>query len=279
MNQPSVHSDTRLARKLENGHYLVCHEHDGAVREYDHDGKVVWEYEVPLFGQKPAGGHGPEAFGNQCFCALRLQSGNTLIATGNGHSLLEVTPDKQIVWSVRQNDLPGITARVGDHPPAPAQRPHRLRQLPRDRKEPPDHRDHEGQAGRLDLQGLRAVRGCPIQLARDRRAAGKVGSATTHATKPGRGYVSRFTFRGSRSDVIHLLLEVPRLVDVFDELLERHLVEHVIGRLGEALIEEMHRDLPRRAVLAEAPSLSVSRPSSRRMMSPTRISRGARASR
>jgi outer membrane protein assembly factor BamB len=108
VNQPSVHSDTRLARRLENGHYLVCHEHDGAVREYDHDGKVVWEYEIPLFGQKPAGGHGPEAFGNQCFGALRLQNGNTLIATGNGHSLLEVTPDKQIVWSVRQNELPGI---------------------------------------------------------------------------------------------------------------------------------------------------------------------------
>jgi outer membrane protein assembly factor BamB len=108
VNQPSVHSDTRLARRLENGHYLVCHEHDGAVREYDHGGKMVWEYDIPLFGRKPAGGHGPEAFGNQCFGALRLQNGNTLIATGNGHSLLEVTPDKQIVWSVRQNELPGI---------------------------------------------------------------------------------------------------------------------------------------------------------------------------
>jgi hypothetical protein len=108
VNQPSVHSDTRLARRLENGHYLVCHEHDGAVREYDHDGKVVWEYEVPLFGLKPAGGHGPEAFGNQVFGATRLQNGNTLIATGNGHSLLEVTPDKQVVWSVKQNELPGI---------------------------------------------------------------------------------------------------------------------------------------------------------------------------
>ena len=38
-----------------------------------------------------------------------MQNGNTLIATGNGHSLLEVTPAKEIVWKLEQNDLPGIT--------------------------------------------------------------------------------------------------------------------------------------------------------------------------
>jgi hypothetical protein len=40
---------------------------------------------------------------------VRLASGNTLIATGNGHSVLEVTPDKKIVWKLSQNDLPNIT--------------------------------------------------------------------------------------------------------------------------------------------------------------------------
>ena len=109
VNHPSTHSDTRLVRKLENGHYLVSHEADGAVREYDDSGKVVWEFAVPLFDKKPAGGHGPEAFGNQTFQPLRLASGNTLIATGSGHSLIEVTPDKKIVWEIHQNDLPGIT--------------------------------------------------------------------------------------------------------------------------------------------------------------------------
>jgi len=109
VDHPSTHSDTRLARALENGHYLVCHERDGAVREYDHDGAVVWEYAVPLFDQKPAGGHGPEGFGNQCFSALRLANGNTLIGTGNGHSVIEVTPEKKIVWELHQKDLPGIT--------------------------------------------------------------------------------------------------------------------------------------------------------------------------
>lgn len=109
VDHPHPHTDTRLARKLANGHYLVSHEGDGKVREYDEQGRVVWEYEVPLFGQEPRDGHGPEAFGNKTFCAQRLANGNTLIATGNGHSVLEVTPAKEIVWKVTQRDLPGIT--------------------------------------------------------------------------------------------------------------------------------------------------------------------------
>lgn len=104
----STHSDTRNVRKLANGHYLAAHENDGTVREYDDTGKVVWEYEVPLFDKKPAGGHGPEAWGNHCYSALRLPSGNTLISTGNGHGVIEVTPAKEIVWHLSQDELPGI---------------------------------------------------------------------------------------------------------------------------------------------------------------------------
>ena len=109
VNHPSAHSDTRLARKLASGNYLVAHESDGMVREYDPAGSVVWEYEIPLFRKARAGGHGPEAFGNSVFNAVRLPNGNTLIGSGNGHSVLEVTPNKEIVWKVEQNDLPGIT--------------------------------------------------------------------------------------------------------------------------------------------------------------------------
>jgi len=104
----SVHSDTRNARRTAAGTYLVAHEKDGVVREYDSSGKVIWEFDVPL--EKPAkGGHGPEAFGDQVYSAVRLASGNTLIGTGNGHSVLEVTPGKEIVWKVEQHDLDGIT--------------------------------------------------------------------------------------------------------------------------------------------------------------------------
>lgn len=108
VDRPHPHHDTRLVRKLESGNYLVCHENDGAVREYNVEGKVVWDYDVPLFGKSPKRGHGLEAFGNQCFSALRLKNGNTLVGTGNGHSVIEVTPEKQVVWSFHQNDLPGI---------------------------------------------------------------------------------------------------------------------------------------------------------------------------
>lgn len=109
VEKPNAHSDTRLVRKLESGNYLVCHENDGAVREYDADGKVVWEFAVPLFDRPRAGGHGPEAWGNQCFAAVRLAGGNTLISTGNGHGVIEVTPQKEVVWRLEQKDLKGIT--------------------------------------------------------------------------------------------------------------------------------------------------------------------------
>lgn len=108
-DHPNAHSDTRLVRKIANGNYLVAHEADGAVREYDKAGNVVWDFPVPLFGKEKKGGHGPEGFGNSVFCAVRLANGNTLIGGGNGHCVLEVTPTKEIVWKVEQNDLPGIT--------------------------------------------------------------------------------------------------------------------------------------------------------------------------
>lgn len=108
VKNPHPHYDTRLARKLENGHYLVAHEGEGFCREYDADGKVVWEYEVPLFDKPRAGGHGPKAWGNKLFSAYRLENGNTLIGTGNGHRVIEVTPGKEIVWMLTADDLEDI---------------------------------------------------------------------------------------------------------------------------------------------------------------------------
>jgi hypothetical protein len=106
--KPNPHQDTRLVRKLDTGNYLVCQEALGAVREYDSAGKIVWDYPVPLFDQKPRGGHGAEAWGNAVFAAVRLANGNTLISTGNGHSVIEVTTEKKIAWRLKQDELPGI---------------------------------------------------------------------------------------------------------------------------------------------------------------------------
>ena len=108
VKSPSAHSDTRNARKTAAGTYLVAHEKDGVVREYDATGRVVWEFDVPLFDREKKPGHGPEAFGDQVYSAVRLDNGNTLIGTGNGHGVLEVTPAKELVWQVGQRDLPGV---------------------------------------------------------------------------------------------------------------------------------------------------------------------------
>ena len=109
VDRPHPHTDTRLVRKITNDHYLVCHEGDGVVREYEQGtGRIVWEYDVPMFERKAKGGHGLEAFGDKCFCALRLANDNTLIATGNGHSVIEVTPTGEVVWQVTQEELNGI---------------------------------------------------------------------------------------------------------------------------------------------------------------------------
>ena len=108
VDKPSAHHDTRLVRRTPEGTYLVAHENDGCVREYDRDGKVVWRFDVPLFDRAAVPGHGPEGFGNQVFSALRLPNGNTLVGTGNGHSVLEVDRAGNRVWQLAQDDLPGI---------------------------------------------------------------------------------------------------------------------------------------------------------------------------
>jgi outer membrane protein assembly factor BamB len=89
---PDAHRDTRLVRPTPEGHYLVAHEALGVAREYDRSGKVVWEYDV----------------GSKLYSAVRLANGNTLIGTGDGHRVIEVSPDKKIVWELTEKELPGV---------------------------------------------------------------------------------------------------------------------------------------------------------------------------
>lgn len=109
VDKPHPHTDTRMVRKLESGNYLVCHEADGCVREYDGSGQVVWEYKLDLGGRPAAPGHGPEGHGTSVYGAIRLANGNTVIAGGNNNRVLEVNPDGKVVWSIDQKELPGIT--------------------------------------------------------------------------------------------------------------------------------------------------------------------------
>jgi outer membrane protein assembly factor BamB len=85
------HLQTRMTRKLPNGHYLVPQLLDRVVREYDPAGKVVWEAKTP---------HMP-------FTAIRLADGNTLIGCTLGNLVIEVDRDGKEVWRVTNDDLPG----------------------------------------------------------------------------------------------------------------------------------------------------------------------------
>ncbi len=94
-DKKNVHGQMRQVRKLRNGHYLVGHTADRVVREYDPNGKVLRTISVP---GNPFGG-------------VRLPNGNTLIACGDGHGIVEVDPDDNIVWRINENDLDGHPLR------------------------------------------------------------------------------------------------------------------------------------------------------------------------
>ena len=106
VDHPDAHRDTRRARKLTNGHYLVCHEGDSTIREYDEAGNVVWSYKLDLNNRPRTGGH--DGHGTEVFDALRKPNGNTVIAGGNNNRVFEVDPSGKIVWSVDHDELPGI---------------------------------------------------------------------------------------------------------------------------------------------------------------------------
>lgn len=92
VEQADPHRDTRLVRLTDQGTFLVAHESQRLVREYAVDGKVIWEYSV----------------GSQLYSAVRLENGNTLIGTGDGNRVIEVNPEKEIVWELKSNDIPGV---------------------------------------------------------------------------------------------------------------------------------------------------------------------------
>ena len=84
------HLQTRMARKLANGNYLVPQLLDKVVREYTPQGRVVWEVKTP----------------DMPFTAIRLDNGNTLIGCTLGNLVIEVDPKGTIVWQVGNDDLP-----------------------------------------------------------------------------------------------------------------------------------------------------------------------------
>jgi outer membrane protein assembly factor BamB len=86
------HRQVRGIRSLPEGHLLVAHEGEGAIREYDPLGKVVWQYEhVDNTGD-----------------SIRLPNGNTLISGATQKRVLEVTPAGKIAWEFTDKDAPEL---------------------------------------------------------------------------------------------------------------------------------------------------------------------------
>lgn len=85
------HLQTRMARKLASGNYLVPQLLDRVVREYTPKGEVVWEAKTP---------HWP-------FTAIRLPDGNTLIGCTLGNLVIETDKTGKEVWRVTNDDLAG----------------------------------------------------------------------------------------------------------------------------------------------------------------------------
>ena len=92
------------AIRLENGNTLATCTHGAHVIEFDRDGKIVWQ----LTNKDLPGPYLKDPCGAQ-----RLPNGNTVIApyaqsTPGEIKLFEVTPEKKVVWTYRDNKKHGI---------------------------------------------------------------------------------------------------------------------------------------------------------------------------
>jgi hypothetical protein len=96
----NIHMQTRMARKLPNGNYLVPHLLAFAVKEYKTDGTVVKEFNTDL---EELGGRAAE---NWPFTAIRLNNGNTLVTLTHGNKIVELDQKGKVVWKLSNQDFP-----------------------------------------------------------------------------------------------------------------------------------------------------------------------------
>jgi hypothetical protein len=105
------------AIRLKNGHTLITDESDKLTREVNPKGETVWEL-------KPDDLPAEYRFINTQTCT-RLANGNTIICSrggnGAGPQLVEVTPDKKVVWVLQdwQHLGPATAAQILDDPGIP----------------------------------------------------------------------------------------------------------------------------------------------------------------
>jgi len=139
----NIHLQVRMARKLPNGNYIVPQLKEKEVREYAPDGKIVWRASTPNWAftairldngntvvgctignsvaELDATGKvvwqannedlGENKLDDACG-VQRLPNGNTIMtsyhAKANQVKLVEVTPDKKVVWTFNDGSPHGI---------------------------------------------------------------------------------------------------------------------------------------------------------------------------
>ena len=98
----NAHMQTRMARQLKNGNFLVPHLLAFAIKEYTPDGKIVNIIKTDLdeIGGRPAE--------NWPFTAIRLENGNTVASLTHGNKVAEFNPRGEIVWKVTNDDVKGL---------------------------------------------------------------------------------------------------------------------------------------------------------------------------
>ena len=97
----NVHMQTRMARQLKNGNFLVPHLLAFALKEYSPEGKVVRVFKTDL---DELGGRQAE---NWPFTAIRLDNGNTLVSLTHGNKVVELNPRGEVVWKVDNSHVGG----------------------------------------------------------------------------------------------------------------------------------------------------------------------------
>lgn len=88
-DQRTVHGQFRRVRYTAQGTYLVPFLTMNQVVEYDKDFKEIYKHKIPT-----------------PWAAIRLKNGNTLITNEREKLTVEVNPKKEIVWSLKPDELP-----------------------------------------------------------------------------------------------------------------------------------------------------------------------------
>jgi hypothetical protein len=97
------------ALRLKNGNTLITDEHDSLTREVNPKGETVWEFDSTNLPPEIHFTTAPQS-------ATRLANGDTILCSrgnnGKGPQLVEITPDKKVVWVLQDWKTVGSASAV-----------------------------------------------------------------------------------------------------------------------------------------------------------------------